>query len=120
MKIIKLSQSCTLSRKVDSIVGWEDKTVYEPVYINANHIESFAYAGITYIKMTSGEQIKVSESPEEILKLLQDEVVITLPELPKLGSNEEWYQGYAAGAESMRNECRDRIVKRGVLARNPS
>lgn len=74
MKIIKLSQACTLSRQVDSIVGWEEETIYEPVYINANHIESFSYAGCTYIKMTSGERIVVSESPENIMSILGVEI----------------------------------------------
>lgn len=70
MKIIKLSQACTVSRPVDSIVGWEEETIYEPVYINANHIESFAYAGRTYIKMASGERIEVTESPEQIIAVI--------------------------------------------------
>ncbi|UIW10367.1 flagellar and swarming motility protein [Flyfo siphovirus Tbat2_3] len=70
MSIIKLTQVGTLSRPVDSIVGWEDETIYEPVYINANHIESFAYAGRTYIKMASGERIEVVESPEQIIAVI--------------------------------------------------
>lgn len=32
-------------------------------------------------------------------------LTITLPPLPVLGSTDEWYQGFAAGAASMRDEC---------------
>ncbi|MGL5281111.1 MAG: hypothetical protein ACRC8W_05035 [Plesiomonas shigelloides] len=70
MKILKLSQQATVSRPVDSIIGWEKKTIYEPVFIVAEHIESFLFAGVSHIKMTSGEKIVVRETPEEILALL--------------------------------------------------
>lgn len=30
---------------------------------------------------------------------------VRLPNLPVLGSTAEWYEGFAAGASSMRNEC---------------
>lgn len=70
MKILKLSQQATVSRPVDSIIGWEEKTIYEPVVVVAEHIESFLFAGVSYIKMTSGEKIVVRETPEEILALL--------------------------------------------------
>lgn len=32
-------------------------------------------------------------------------LTITMPPLPVLGSTAEWYQGFAAGAASMRDEC---------------
>lgn len=32
-------------------------------------------------------------------------LTITLPALPIQGSKEEWYQGFAAGTGSMREEC---------------
>ena len=70
MKILKLSQQATVSRPVDSIIGWEEKTIYEPVFVVAEHIESFLFAGVSHIKMTSGEKIVVRETPEEILTLL--------------------------------------------------
>ncbi|XTI04950.1 hypothetical protein ACNF2C_20410 [Enterobacter hormaechei] len=39
-------------------------------YIVAEHIESFLFAGVSHIKITSGEKIVVRETPEEILALL--------------------------------------------------
>lgn len=41
-------------------------------------------------------------------------VQIKLPGLPKLGSNAEWYQGFAAGAGSMREACAAALVSAGV------
>lgn len=42
-------------------------------------------------------------------------LTITLPALPVLGSKEEWYQGFAAGAGSMREECADMLISAGFL-----
>ena len=39
---------------------------------------------------------------------------VFLPKLPVLGSTEEWYEGFAAGASSMRNECTDAIRVAGI------
>lgn len=39
---------------------------------------------------------------------------ITLPPLPVLGSTDEWYQGFAAGAASMRDECQNLLVAVGI------
>lgn len=39
---------------------------------------------------------------------------ITLPALPVLGSREEWYQGFAAGAGSMREECAAALISAGI------
>lgn len=74
MKILKLSQQATVSRPVDSIIGWEEKTIYEPVFVVAEHIESFLFVGVSHVKMTSGEKIVVRETPEEIIALLGVEV----------------------------------------------
>lgn len=41
-------------------------------------------------------------------------VQIKLPGLPKLGSDAEWYQGFAAGAGSMREACAAALVSVGV------
>lgn len=41
-------------------------------------------------------------------------VQIKLPELPKLGSDAEWYQGFAAGAGSMREACVSALISAGV------
>ncbi|HAK7427692.1 TPA: flagellar FlbD family protein [Salmonella enterica] len=74
MKILKLSQQATISRQVDSIIGWEEETIYEPIFVVAEHIESFLFAGVTHIKMTSGERIIVRETPDKILTLIGAEV----------------------------------------------
>ncbi|HAZ3442443.1 TPA: hypothetical protein JD357_001009 [Citrobacter freundii] len=39
---------------------------------------------------------------------------VCLPKLPVLGSNAEWYEGFAAGASGMRNECADAIHAAGI------
>ncbi|SAZ76442.1 conserved protein of unknown function [Citrobacter amalonaticus] len=41
-------------------------------------------------------------------------LTITLPALPVLGSQEEWYQGFAAGAGSMREECAAALISAGI------
>lgn len=41
-------------------------------------------------------------------------VQIKLPGLPKLGSDAEWYQGFAAGAGSMREACEAALISAGV------
>lgn len=41
-------------------------------------------------------------------------LTITLPALPVLGSREEWYQGFAAGAGSMRDECAAALISAGI------
>lgn len=41
-------------------------------------------------------------------------LTITLPALPILGSKEEWYQGFAAGAGSMREECAAALISAGI------
>lgn len=68
MKFIKLSQKVTIERQGD--YGWEPETVYEPVYVAAEHIVSMHFAGITTLKMTSGERIDVKETPEEITAMI--------------------------------------------------
>ncbi|HDL3607223.1 TPA: ead/Ea22-like family protein [Citrobacter braakii] len=39
---------------------------------------------------------------------------VCLPKLPVLGSTAEWYEGFAAGASGMRNECADAIHAAGI------
>ena len=41
-------------------------------------------------------------------------VQIKLPGLPKLGSDAEWYQGFAAGAGGMREACAAALISAGV------
>lgn len=69
MKIIKLDQLCTVER--EGKYGPETDVVHDPIYIVAEHIESFYYVGNTAIKMVSGETIKVKESPEELIASLE-------------------------------------------------
>lgn len=44
-------------------------------------------------------------------------LIITLPALPVLGSGEEWYQGFAAGAGGMRDECKAVLIAAGIDVR---
>lgn len=39
---------------------------------------------------------------------------VCLPKLPVLGSNSDWYQGFATGSSGMRNECADAIRAAGI------
>ncbi len=41
-------------------------------------------------------------------------VQVKLPGLPQLGSNAEWYQGFAAGAGSMREACAAALISAGI------
>ncbi|MGO0671525.1 flagellar FlbD family protein [Klebsiella michiganensis] len=70
MKFIKLSQRGTVEHQGE--YGWESATVYDPVFIAPDHIESMTSAGLTYIRMASGERIEVRETPEEIIALLAE------------------------------------------------
>ncbi|HFE4603768.1 hypothetical protein [Klebsiella quasipneumoniae] len=70
MKFIKLSQRGTVERQ--GKYGWEPETVYEPVFVAAEHIVSMYFAGLTILKMTSGECIDVKETPEEIIAMLAE------------------------------------------------
>ncbi|WP_368762520.1 hypothetical protein [Klebsiella michiganensis] len=70
MKFIKLSQKTTIERQ--GKYGREYETVYEPVFVAADHIISMFFAGLTILKMTSGERIEVKETPEEIIAMLTE------------------------------------------------
>lgn len=120
MKIIKLNQKSVITRKVDTIVGWEDEVVYEPIYVVAGHIESFSWSGNSILKMASGDRIEVGETADEIIQAMSNELIVKLPKLPELGANTEWYQGYAAGAKDMRDSCANGIARVGITARAPS
>lgn len=51
---------------------------------------------------------------EEGLRRLAESRTVKLPALPRLGANTEWYQGFAAGAESMRSDCAHAINAAGI------
>ncbi|HAU5814412.1 ead/Ea22-like family protein [Citrobacter freundii] len=55
---------------------------------------------------------KLSAAEKRIAEL--EARTVCLPKLPVLGSNAEWYEGFAAGASGMRNECADAIRAAGI------
>ncbi|HCA8112175.1 TPA: hypothetical protein ACIJTG_005519 [Klebsiella pneumoniae] len=70
MKFIKLTQNSTV--EFQGKYGRESETVYDSVFIAPGHIESMTPAGLTYLRMSSGERIAVRETPEEIIAMLTD------------------------------------------------
>lgn len=70
MIFLKLTQKSTVERQ--GKYGWEPETVYDPVFVAAGHIVSMFFAGVTILKMTSGERIDVKETPEEIIAMLTE------------------------------------------------
>lgn len=68
MIFIKLNQKVTVEHQ--GKYGWEPETVYEPVFVAAEHIVSMFFAGLTTLKMTSSERIDVKETPEEITAMI--------------------------------------------------
>ena len=68
MIFIKLNQKVTIERQGN--YGWEPETVYEPLFVATEHIVSMYFAGLTTLKMTTGERIEVRETPEEIVALI--------------------------------------------------
>lgn len=70
MIFLKLAQKVVVQHQ--GAYGWESETVYEPVFVAAGHIVSMFFAGVTILKMTSGERIDVKETPEEIIAMLTD------------------------------------------------
>ncbi|MCP5901701.1 hypothetical protein NL378_12800 [Klebsiella pneumoniae] len=68
MIFLKLNQKSTVERQGE--YGWEPETVYEPVFVAAEHIVSMYFAGLTTLKMTSGERIDVKETTEEIFAMI--------------------------------------------------
>lgn len=68
--LLKLKEKTIISKQVDSIIGWEDSTVYEPIWINSDHIESMSFVGLTILRMTSGQKHEVQSTPEEIVEMM--------------------------------------------------
>ncbi|WP_130947803.1 hypothetical protein [Klebsiella quasipneumoniae] len=68
MIFLKLTQNSTV--EFQGKYGRETETVYDSVFIAPGHIESMTPAGLTYIRMASGERIAVRETPEEIIAML--------------------------------------------------
>ncbi|WP_023640396.1 hypothetical protein [Dickeya zeae] len=67
MKFIKLTQCSSAWHQGE--YGPEEKVVYESIYVSVDHIESFCPTGLTHLQMSSGERIRVKETPDEILVL---------------------------------------------------
>ncbi|HHN5431646.1 hypothetical protein QQO22_06875 [Klebsiella pneumoniae] len=70
MIFLKLTQNSTV--EFQGKYGRETETVYDSVFIAPGHIESMTPAGLTYIRMASGERIAVRETPEEIIAMLTE------------------------------------------------
>ncbi|HHG1837992.1 TPA: hypothetical protein ACPURK_004985 [Klebsiella pneumoniae] len=70
MIFLKLTQNSTV--EFQGIYGREYETVYDSVFIAPGHIESMTPAGLTYLRMASGECIAVRETPEEIIAMLTE------------------------------------------------
>lgn len=68
--LLKLKEKVKISKPVDSIIGWEDSVIYEPIWINSDHIESMCFAGLTILRMKSGQKHEVQSTPEEILEMM--------------------------------------------------
>lgn len=51
---------------------------------------------------------------QRIAELESRTVTVKLPELPVLGTDAEWYQGYAAGTSSMRKGCATALRAAGI------
>lgn len=51
---------------------------------------------------------------QRIAELESRTVTVKLPSLPCLGAKTIWYQGFAAGAEGMRNDCAHAITAAGI------
>ncbi len=70
MIFLKLTQNSTV--EFQGKYGRESETVYDSVFIAPGHIESITPAGLTYLRMASGERIAVRETPEEIIAMLTE------------------------------------------------
>ncbi|EPV8378376.1 hypothetical protein ACW7PC_001993 [Klebsiella pneumoniae] len=70
MIFLKLTQNSTV--EFQGKYGRESETVYDSVFIAPDHIESMTPAGLTYLRMVSGERISVRETPEEIIAMLNE------------------------------------------------
>ena len=70
--LLKLKEKVKISKPVDSIIGWEDSVIYEPIWINSDHIESMSFIGLTILRMISGQKHEVQSTPEEIVEMMSN------------------------------------------------
>jgi uncharacterized protein YlzI (FlbEa/FlbD family) len=66
LKILKLHEPVTISG-TDNWGEPENRTEYEPVFVNVFHIESMNEVGLTRLRMVSGSTLTVIESVEDIM-----------------------------------------------------
>ncbi|OJB84521.1 hypothetical protein A9Q61_12640 [Yersinia ruckeri] len=50
----------------------------------------------------------------------RESIEVELPELPVLGSNADWYQGFAEAAKCMRSACSKSIRAAGIRIKGES
>lgn len=66
-------------------------------------------------RMMKAQDQELITRRQRIASLESRTVTVKLPKLPVLGSNAEWYQGYAAGTSSMRKDCATALSAAGIL-----
>lgn len=84
---------------------------------NSRHIEKVQAVQEQSGPLTTEEQVQSCNSTGSVPVhgvTAGKPLTITLPALPVLGSKEEWYQGFAAGAGSMREECAAMLISAGI------
>ncbi len=84
---------------------------------NSRHIEKVQVVQEQCGTLPTEEQVQSCDSPGSVPVhgvTTGKPLTITLPALPVLGSKEEWYQGFAAGAGSMREECAAMLISAGI------
>lgn len=79
MIIIQLNQQVQVTtyggRLPSGSLESETRTEVEPIFVVMDNVESFSYCGVTRLKMTSGDVITVEDTPEEILRVLNENKV---------------------------------------------
>ena len=70
MPFIKLTMQCSIYQPPSTSTSERTRSAYEPIYVNSDNIETLYEAGITIVRMASGERNNVIEKPEAILALI--------------------------------------------------
>lgn len=70
MSFIKLTMQCSIYQPPSTSAIENTRSAYEPLYVNSDNIETIFDAGITIVRMASGELFNVIEKPEAILALI--------------------------------------------------
>lgn len=81
-------------------------------------LESYSKTAIEFREAARGEnrhlKLDLEIAEKRIAELESRTVTVKLPKLPVLGSDAEWYQGYAAGTSSMRKDCATALRAAGI------